>query len=267
MQPSGLHPFHTGYGPDGQIIEHFGGGERCAHRQVQAHLSGFRRRSGPGSLAQLGGRGSEYLPDGGLELRHVIEAHRVRDLDERQRGGLDQRASCLGALCTGKLPRAGARFLDQQPIQVALSRPQGVSQPAQADTVEDTIGDQPHRARCQVVANLPFWRPGCGIRPATLTGPQPGTLRSRSRRMECDVVTFRWAGRAAGTAIDSGRVHPDHDPAVEAGVLAQHRVVATVEIGDHGRCLGWPTFDADAWRCATWRSCSRSHRLRSRPPP
>src|SRR5205085_4379208 len=98
-------------------------------------------------------------------------------------------------------------------------------------------------------------------------GPEAGALGGRGRRVEPDVASLGRDRRTGRPAVDAGRCHGGHEPAVEPPVPAVDRAVAALEVQFHatdpasspGRWLaeirhGYPGLRASIngtkiWRC------------------
>ena len=98
---------------------------------------------------------------------------------------------------------------------------------------DDTIRDQTHGSSHHVGPDVPLWRPRCGVGAAPLAGPESRLLGGGRSGIEPHVLALRWAHRATRPAVDAGRDHCGHEPAVETGVLRLHCPVAAIKILKH----------------------------------
>ncbi len=157
------------------------------------------------------------------------------DVDQAQRGGLDQDARRLRSLCAGERERAGAELGRELAGQVALTVGQAPCEAADALAVDDPVGDQPHRARCEVAAPVPLRRAGGGVGMAAQAGAKAGALRGRRGWIEADVAALGHDRRAARAAVDPGGGDGDKEAAVEAAVATAEHAVAGLELSGVGR--------------------------------
>ena len=182
------------------------------------------------STAQLGRRHREDLVDGRVELPDAGEAGREGDLGQRQRGRLDQDARRLRPLRAGDGERARAQFGRDQAAHLALLVAEPAGQALHAVPVDHAVGDQPHRAAHHVGPDVPLGRAGGGVRAAPLAGPEARLLGRRRAAVEPHVLAFRRDRRAGRAAVNAGRGHRYEEHAVEAGILADRRLVAPLVI-------------------------------------
>ena len=191
-------------------------------------------------LAQLSRRHREHLEDRRVELPDAGEAGRERDLRQRQRGRLGQHPGRLGALRAGDGQRPGAQFGGDQPAHLALLVAEPAGQSFHAVPVHHAVGDEPHRAPHHVGPDVPFRRPGGGVRAAPLARAIPGLLGRGGGTVVPHVLALGSDRRARRAAVDARRAHRDEEDPVEAGVLADRRLVLLLVI-EPGRLGQVPT--------------------------
>jgi len=231
--------FATEHDAGRQVAEDPFVGERRAYRKSKAHGprrigSGF---DGPGpvrgAFAQCRRRAFEHRTYGVVELTDAGKPGGEGDVAERQVGGLDQHAGGLRSLRAGQRQWAGADLGLQKPLQLAGGVTEASRKAADALSVHRAVGDQAHRPRDDVTANVPFRRSRRRVGTAPLTGPEPRALSGRRGRIEPNVTSKRRPHGAAGPAVNPGRQPRSDEPAVEPGVLGLDRPVAAFEIVVH----------------------------------
>ncbi len=147
---------------------------------------------------------------------------------------LDQDPSGLRALGTRQRDRSGADFGDELTVQVALTEVELPGQTRDSLSVDDAVGNQPHRSTDEVRALVPLRRSGSGVRAAPLARPVAGELGRGGRGVEPHVRPLGRARRAARPAVDPGAGHGTEEPPVKAGVPALDRPVALFLVLEHG---------------------------------
>ena len=180
--------------------------------------------------AQLRGGARVDLADRVVELAHAREAGRVGDVDQAQRGGLDQDACGLRALRAGQRERAGAQLGGELAREVALAVGQPAREAVDAFAVDDPIGNQPHRARREIAAAIPLRRAGRGVRMAAQAGAKAGALGGGRGRVEAHVTALGHDRGAARATVDPGGGDGHEEAPVEAVVAAAEHAVARVEV-------------------------------------
>jgi len=177
---------------------------------------------------------------GRVELPDAGESGREGDLRQRQRGRLGENAGRLGPLGPGDGERAGAEFGGDQAAHLPLLVAEAIGQPFDAMPVDDAVGDEPHGASHHVGPDVPFRRAGGGVRAAPFAGAETALLGRGGAAVEPHVLTFRRDRRAGRAAVDAGRGHGGEEHAVEAGVLADRRLIALFVVeGRHPKSPGY----------------------------
>src|SRR5687767_6779122 len=111
-------------------------------------------------------------------------------------------------------------------MEMPFADMQSLRQPADAVTVDRSVGDQAHRSAAEIRPDVPLRGAGAGVRPAPLTGAQAGSLRRRGRGEERDVLPLRGDGGTTRPAVDAGGADACNEDAVETAVLGLDRPVA-----------------------------------------
>ena len=228
-------------------------GEQARRRRTArgAAAPGRSRRAPPrrvrpaAARAQLERRHPEHLAHGLVELADAREPGRERDVGRGQVGADEQHPGGVRAVGAAERERPRAEFGGEQPGEV----PRGVSEPPReprhALALDDAVGDEPHRARGGVAAQVPLGRSGRRLGQAALARPVARFVRGRAGGVERDVRGLRRAGGAARAAVDAGRAHRRDELPVEAGIARLDHAVPLVE--GHAR-------DAHVHQPATTRS-------------
>ena len=169
-------------------------------------------------------------------------------------------------MASGPAPSSSVRST----VQVAFAVAEPTGEPGDALSFDDTVGDEAHRPRNDVLSHVPLGRSGRGIWSTPLAGPEPVLLRGRCGGEEVDVGPLRRDRRTTRPAVDAGRAHGRHEPSIEALVAALHGDVAVVGIErGHGSILpDGPTFDerkSDVSIDASTRASRRPGRARQSP--
>ncbi len=142
------------------------------------------------------------------------------------------RARAVCARCArDERERTGAELGGEHAGQVPRRVPESGGEAGDALALDDAVGDEPHRPRGEVVAQVPLGGAGHRVGQAALAGPEAGLVRGRGREVEAHVRRLRGHGRAARAAVDAGGVHARDELPVEPGVARLHGAVA---LGEHG---------------------------------
>ena len=139
----------------------------------------------------------------------------------------------LRALGPGNGQRSGADLGRDEAIELAHAVAEALRESFDAFPVDDAVAYEAHRPGRHVGAHVPLRRTRGGIGPAAQAGAKAGLLRGGGRRVEAHVLALRGARRAAGPAVDPGRRDSGEEHAVESGIFAVRRLVATFRVFDH----------------------------------
>ena len=139
------------------------------------------------SRTQRGRRRGEHVANGVVELAHTSEAGGEGDVRERHGGRLDEQTGGLRALHPGERERTGAEFVGEQPVQVTFAVAEPTGESGNTLSLDGAVGDEAHRPADEILAGVPFGRPGRGVGPTSLAGPEPSLLGRSRRREELDV--------------------------------------------------------------------------------
>jgi len=150
-------------------------------------------------------------------------------------------------------------------LTIAVTQPRGKRSNSLA--VDETVGDESHRAPDNVGAAVPFRRTGRGIRPTALAGAVAMRLCSGRGTKEFDVVALGRDCRARRPAVDARGTHSGDEPAVKPRVAALACPVALLVVEwkhvDHcGRCAAASLAE---FRHERGRPLRVSQRRRQRP--
>ncbi len=177
-------------------------GERGAYGEPHRDRAGARHTAAAAS--QGGGAGGVDLAHRLVELSDAGEAGRERDVGEAELGGLDEDPRRLGPprACQGQ--RAGAELSGEQPAQVAGGVADPVREARDTLTVDDAVGDQPHRSTGGRRRDVPVGAARGGVGQAALAGAvagAPGRRRRSSGRS-------RWRTPGCGPGTRGGSRSP-----------------------------------------------------------
>ena len=126
---------------------------------------------------------------------------------DRQLGRGEQRAGGLRAVGAGEGERTGAELGVQHARHVARRVAEAAGEALDALALDDAVVHEAHRARGEVVVQIPVGGAGHGIRLAALAGAQPGLVRGGGGAVEAHVAGLGRHGGAARAAVDAGGVH------------------------------------------------------------
>src|SRR5262249_39030805 len=154
-----------------------------------------------------------------VELADAGEARRERDVAHGQPRRLDQDSRGLRPLRPGEGKWAGPEFGRQQAADLALLVAELLRETRHALTVDNAVGDQPHRPGGEVRPDVPLRRAGRGVRAAPLARAEAVLLRGGGRGVEADVLALRRHRRARRAAVNTCRGYGDEEHPVEPGVL------------------------------------------------
>src|SRR5215203_4576229 len=85
----------------------------------------------------------------------------------------------------------GAELGGQHAGEVPRRVAEPCSEPGHALALDDAVGDEPHRAGGEVVAEIPFGRAGHGIGEAPLAGAEARLVRGSGSEVEAHVRRLR----------------------------------------------------------------------------
>jgi hypothetical protein len=210
-----------------------GGGDQRRLESCIAPWGGIRRRGR--AAAQRGGGAPVDGTDRIVELAHAREPGGVRHVDLTQRGGLDQDPCRLRALGAGQRQRTRAQLGRQLAREVSLAVREASRQAAHAFAIDRSVGDQVHRARRQVAAQVPLRRAGGGVGMAAQAGAKAVALCGRRGWIEADVAALGDDRRTARATVDPGGRDGDEEAAVETAVAAAEHAVTGLELALAGR--------------------------------
>ena len=196
-------------------------------RPANGTRAGRRTDTVPGSTAgsavrrvaaQIAGRRGVHLAHRVVELADAAEPGGEGDVGHAKSAGLDQGPGGLGALRPRQRQRSGAELVGEQPIEVADAVAEPVREAGHAFTVDDAVGDQPHRPRRRgrrarpTRASRARRRGGIACTPGSRVAGRPLPI-GRSRRCCASASPpgssagsrCRWCARRRRTSRRSGR--------------------------------------------------------------
>ena len=218
--------------PPGTIARFLESGERPRREERQQRLEVERRmkreaqgQRGAGSFrqrAKLRGSAAEAAADRFVEPAQALEARGVRDVDDPERGGLEELPREVQAARPEHLRRRCSEMAREEPPQVPVGDPEAIGE---ARRVARFLEQAQRTRECRGGSGLRR-RSRCGVGPAAEAGAESCCLRGGRGRKEDDVLAPRHARRAAGAAIDVRRPHAEEEAAGEAGVTPLDRAIA-----------------------------------------
>ncbi len=212
--------------------------ERLPHREAERDAAGGRAAA---AAAHLGRRQGVDMTHRVVELPDRGETGRERDVGHRHVGGLDEDPRGVRAVAACQGQGTGAELLRQHArhMPVAVAKP--ARQPFDTLTLDDSVGDQPHRAPDRIGSDIPLRRSGRRVGPAAPARAEPGVLCRRGGRVEQDVLALGGHRRAGRPAVDAGRLDADVEDAVEARVARRCGSITAFVVGVHTSIMTAPT--------------------------
>ena len=124
---------------------------------------------------------------------------------------------------------AGPQLARENPRQVPRRVAKPTGQAGHTLPLQRAVGDESHRARREIIVEIPFGRSGHGVGEAASAGAQSGVVCGSGRAEEDDILGLRDDCGAARPAVDACRGHPGDELAVEARIPRRHRPIACRE--------------------------------------
>ncbi|BBE22399.1 hypothetical protein MN0502_12820 [Arthrobacter sp. MN05-02] len=141
----------------------------------------------PGCLPHLTRGEIEDLLHRVVELPDAAEPGGEGDVREAQRRTREQGTRRLGAMRPGQGEGAGTEFVLQDAVEVPGGVPDAGSEAGNARPIHLAVGDETHRPRRCVAAEVPFRITRNRLGKAPLAGAVPGVMGGGGRAVEGDV--------------------------------------------------------------------------------